>query len=108
MSDIALTGSVSGSVSQGSSGADSHAATSVDLRCHRAVGSHLDGPTDNDLMECSSAARYLRKLRALPPVRSELVAAARKEIIAGTYSTDAKLDAAVAGLLDELVGGFPS
>jgi len=56
----------------------------------------------SDRVELSERARLLSKLAALPDVRSDLVDRVRREIANGTYESDAKIDGAVQGVLDEL------
>ena len=55
----------------------------------------------DDSVEFSSAATFLAKLRDLPP-RQGLIDQVRSEIANGTYETEAKLDAAVRSLLEDL------
>lgn len=56
----------------------------------------------SDRVELSDRARYLSKLAALPEVRLDLVDRVRREIAAGSYETDAKLDAAIRNLVEDL------
>lgn len=55
-----------------------------------------------DQIELSEAARTLAKLANLPDVREDLVDRIRTEIENGTYETDAKLDAAIEALAEDL------
>ena len=55
----------------------------------------------DDSVELSTAATFLAKLRDLPP-RQGLIDQVKAEIDNGTYETDAKLDAAVQSLLEDL------
>ena len=48
------------------------------------------------------AARLMHKVDAPRGVRAELVERVRAEIAAGTYETDAKFDAAIDRLIDDL------
>lgn len=68
----------------------------------RTNGSTQSPQRDGDRVELSSAAQLLGKLRDLPAVREDLVARVRAEIDAGTYETDARIDAAVDALADDL------
>ena len=56
----------------------------------------------NDRVELSATAQWLNQLRQLPPIRGEKVDEVRSQIEAGRYLTDAKLDAALDRLLEEL------
>lgn len=94
MSDFTLISSVS----QASS---THTDIPADASSFRPTDGRSSTP-DNDTRELSLAARYLRRLHALPAVRAGLVLSVRSQIVAGTYSTDPKLDAAVDGILSEL------
>jgi len=74
---------------------------------HAAHGARVNGsahaPTrGGDRVELSSAAQLLGKLRGLPEVRADLVARVRAQIDAGTYETDARIDAAVDALAEDL------
>ncbi len=55
-----------------------------------------------DRVELSRHAVLLDRLRQLPDVREDLVDEVRNAITAGTYETDAKLTAAVEGLVRDL------
>jgi anti-sigma28 factor (negative regulator of flagellin synthesis) len=54
-----------------------------------------------DRLEVSGASHLLKTLKA-NDVRGEMVASIKAQIAAGTYDSQAKLDAAVDRLLDEL------
>ena len=54
-----------------------------------------------DRVELSLRARMLDRLRQLPEVRTELVAAVKTAIDGGTYETPEKLDVAVRQLFQE-------
>ena len=54
-----------------------------------------------DRLEVSGASHLLASLKA-SGVRTELVQSLKAQIAAGTYETEAKLDAAVNRLLDEI------
>lgn len=98
MSDFAFIGSVSSAQSSGTESASDYS----DLRSSDVSSSSSNETPDNDTIELSTASRYLRTLRALPAVRAELVSSVRSEIIAGTYVTDDKIDAALDEMLNEL------
>jgi hypothetical protein len=53
-------------------------------------------------VELSDRARYLSKMAELPPVRSELVDAVRRQIEAGTYDSTDRLDEAIRNLAEDL------
>jgi len=52
-----------------------------------------------DDVQLSEISRFLGKLSELPDVREDLIAEVKSEIEAGTYDTEAKVDA----MLDELI-----
>jgi negative regulator of flagellin synthesis FlgM len=87
MSDIAPIGR--------SAAAASYSAT-------RAVTNNTPPPAPtrgSDRAEFSNAAQLLSKI---PAVRQDLIDRVKSEIDAGTYETDAKLDAAIESLLEDL------
>jgi anti-sigma28 factor (negative regulator of flagellin synthesis) len=55
-----------------------------------------------DRLEVSGAGHLLKTMKASGDVRVDLVQNIKQQIQAGTYETDAKLDAAVDRLLGEL------
>lgn len=55
-----------------------------------------------DQLDISREAELASRLRDVPDVRADRVAALRAQIEAGTYETDAKLETAVNRLLDEI------
>jgi anti-sigma28 factor (negative regulator of flagellin synthesis) len=55
-----------------------------------------------DSVELSEVGRWLSHLQQLPSIRSDKVNQARSQIEAGEYLTDAKLNAAVDKLLEDL------
>jgi negative regulator of flagellin synthesis FlgM len=57
----------------------------------------------SDRVEFSDRARLLSRLAALP-IRHELVERVRREIAAGTYETEEKLEAVVQALEEDLEG----
>lgn len=56
----------------------------------------------SDELSISETGELLARVRDLPEMRAERVAQIRAEIAAGTYEDDAKLDAALDRLLDEI------
>ncbi len=60
------------------------------------------GVPRGDRVELSDHARLLEELRGLPEGRMDLVSRVRDAIDAGTYVSDAKLDAAIDGLMQDL------
>ncbi len=55
-----------------------------------------------DSVELSDAALYLSQLKDGPQVRESLVNRIRSEIASGTYDTDAKLNAAIDAMIEDL------
>ena len=55
----------------------------------------------SDRVELSGISSYMDTLKA-NPIRADKVAQVRAQIQAGKYETDQKINAAVAGLLDDL------
>jgi negative regulator of flagellin synthesis FlgM len=64
------------------------------------AGTQRTGETDR--VELSEHARFMEKLRSMPPVRADKVAQIRAEIEAGTYESDEKLTVAMNRLLEDL------
>ncbi|MGD0382312.1 MAG: flagellar biosynthesis anti-sigma factor FlgM [Thermoguttaceae bacterium] len=58
--------------------------------------------TIHDSVEISDAARMVEQTRDIPDIRQDRVNSIRQQIAAGTYETEAKLNAAVDRLLDEI------
>lgn len=58
-----------------------------------------------DVVEISQVAHLAAQAQALPEVRADLVAQVKAEIAAGTYETPERLEIALDGLMDDLVGG---
>jgi negative regulator of flagellin synthesis FlgM len=56
----------------------------------------------SDQLDISSAGQYLDKINQMPEIRQDRVSQLRAAIASGTYETDAKLGAAINGLLDEI------
>jgi len=56
----------------------------------------------DDQAELSDVSRLLSKLQDLPEIREDLVSRVRAELDAGTYETDAKIDAAIDAMLEDL------
>jgi negative regulator of flagellin synthesis FlgM len=74
---------------------------------HKVQNSQPPAKTGNtssihDSVEISDAARLVAEAREIPDIRQDRVDAIRREIAAGTYETEAKLNAAVERLLDEI------
>lgn len=55
-----------------------------------------------DQLDISREAQLVSEARELPGIRTERVAEIRSQIASGAYETDAKLDAALDRLLDEI------
>ena len=73
-----------------------------------AKAQRLDVPSQeksrgSDRVELSDHARFLGKLRELPPIREGLVESVRAEIDADTYDTPERFDSAVEALIDDLL-----
>ncbi|MGA2796476.1 MAG: flagellar biosynthesis anti-sigma factor FlgM [Thermoguttaceae bacterium] len=58
--------------------------------------------TIHDSVEISDAARLVAEARDIPDIRQDRVNEIRQQIASGTYETEAKLNAAVERLLDEI------
>ncbi|MCA9264478.1 MAG: flagellar biosynthesis anti-sigma factor FlgM [Planctomycetales bacterium] len=75
---------------------------------HRVQGAAPNKATESlqaaDQLDISAEADMVSRVRDIPDVRADRVAEIRAQIAAGTYETEAKLDAAVGRLLDELAG----
>ena len=56
----------------------------------------------HDQVDISDAARLVEQVQQMPDIREDRVESVRQQIAAGTYETDAKLNAAVERLLDEI------
>lgn len=56
----------------------------------------------NDRVELSATAQLLSKIADLPDIRQDLVDRVRASLEDGTYETDARTDAAIDGLLDDI------
>jgi len=61
------------------------------------------GADSADRVELSEHARYMNQLREMASQRSEKIDIIRKQIAAGTYETDRKLDVAVSRLIDSFI-----
>ncbi|MCC6284110.1 MAG: flagellar biosynthesis anti-sigma factor FlgM [Phycisphaerales bacterium] len=55
-----------------------------------------------DRVELSDKARYMQRLREVPPMRQELVDRVREEIAQGNYDTPEKFAQALDALLDDV------
>lgn len=95
MSDISSIGG--GSIGPVNRSAQHHTAYQAAQRTHEAK------PHASDSVEVSDHARYLDMLRNMPAVRNDLIERIRGEIFDGTYETPQRLDAAIDGLVDDLV-----
>ena len=73
---------------------------------HRNVPAQAPGSTPSsygvDQLDISPAADLVAQVHNLPDIREDRVAQIKAQITAGTYETDAKLDAALNRLLDEI------
>ena len=64
---------------------------------------HTDTTTrGEDQVELSDAAQLLSKIADLPDIRQDLVDRVKASIADGTYESDAKADAAIDSLLDDI------
>ncbi|MBB6429718.1 flagellar biosynthesis anti-sigma factor FlgM [Algisphaera agarilytica] len=71
-------------------------------KIERPAASSTDVSRGSDQIELSDTAKILAKLADIPEVREDLVARVRAEIANGTYESDAKLNAAIEGLAQDL------
>ena len=55
-----------------------------------------------DSVEISDAARLVEQAQDIPAIRQDRIDAIRREIAAGTYETEEKLNIAIERLLDEI------
>lgn len=81
--------------------------TSLDGSSPAALRSSPDSAsrgTPGDRVELSDHARFMERLRAMPSIRAEKVAAIKSAIEAGTYDTDDKLGVAFERMLEEMDG----
>ncbi|QDU27673.1 Anti-sigma-28 factor, FlgM [Anatilimnocola aggregata] len=60
------------------------------------------GVSGVDQLDISPEADLISQVHDLPDVRQDKVNSIRAQIASGTYDTDAKLDAALSRLLDEI------
>ncbi len=82
-----------------------HGAQSISAPHSMRVSSPAAGTSSapiQDELTLSDAASFVDQANQLPEIRQDRVAALRAQIASGTYETDAKLDAAVERLLDEI------
>lgn len=94
MSDISSIGPVSSARHEAT-------ARAYDRDFHASATSGVSRSDDRvDLS--ADAARYLERLRQVPPIREELVDEVRAEIKAGAYDTPERFDAALDALLRDL------
>ncbi len=66
------------------------------------VGRTRPSDRPSDRVELSDRARYLSKMAELPPVRSDLVDAVRRQIARGTYDSTDRLEEAIRNLAEDL------
>jgi negative regulator of flagellin synthesis FlgM len=75
---------------------------------HRAAAPRSSGQVAQsspvDQLDISPQADLVSRARDIPGIRAERVAEIRAQIAEGTYDTDAKLEAALDRLLDEMGG----
>ncbi|MBM4088327.1 MAG: flagellar biosynthesis anti-sigma factor FlgM [Planctomycetes bacterium] len=75
---------------------------------HRAQGPQAPAQTGyvagTDQLDISPEAYLVSRVRDLPDIRADRVAAIRAAIESGVYETEAKLEIAVGRLLDEISG----
>jgi negative regulator of flagellin synthesis FlgM len=73
---------------------------------HNVRNTQAAAPAENasiqDSVEISDAARLVEQARDIPDIRQDRVNEIRQQIASGTYETEAKLNAAVDRLLDEI------
>lgn len=62
----------------------------------------VDSLQGMDQIDISPAAEMVGRVADLPEIRADRVSEIRAQIAAGIYETDAKLDAALGRLLDEI------
>ncbi len=72
-------------------------------RARPAPAAATPSPRGSDRAEFSNVSQILARLNQPAEVRLDLVNQIRSEIEAGTYETDAKLDAAIESLAEDLV-----
>ena len=64
---------------------------------------HIDTTTrGEDQVELSNTAQLLSRIAELPDIRQDLVDRVKASLADGTYETDAKTDAAIDGLIDDI------
>ncbi len=56
----------------------------------------------NDVVDISTAAILAARIHEVPDIRTDLVQRLRREIEAGTYETEERIDVTVDRLMDEL------
>lgn len=61
------------------------------------------GAEGADRVELSDHARLMNRLRELPDIRSDRVKEIRRQIVAGTYETDDKLNIAISRLIESFI-----
>lgn len=74
---------------------------------HRVAGAEkaasVNQASQADQLDISPQASLVSRVKELPDIREDRVSEIRKQIEAGAYETDEKLDIALDRLLDELV-----
>ncbi len=74
----------------------------------RVNGTAPQQPTESihgaDQLDISPEADMISRIRDVPDIRADRVAAIRAQIADGVYETNEKLDVAIGRLFDELVG----
>jgi negative regulator of flagellin synthesis FlgM len=68
------------------------------------AGATVAAGLPRDHVEISPLGKMLDGIAALPEIRHEKVDEIRRQIAAGTYDTDAKMDLALDRLMDEMSG----
>ncbi|WP_425618696.1 flagellar biosynthesis anti-sigma factor FlgM [Anatilimnocola sp. NA78] len=72
---------------------------------HRSIATQAPqtrGASGVDQLDISPEADLISQVHELPDIRQDKVSSIRAQIASGTYDTDAKLDAALSRLLDEI------
>lgn len=79
--------------------------TATDVASRAAAPTPVDAARRSettDRVELSEHARFMEKLRAMPPVRAEKIAQIRAAIDAGTYDSDEKLSVALDRMIEDI------
>jgi negative regulator of flagellin synthesis FlgM len=83
-------------------GAVNRVASDAQVRAASATSAEATRTGTTDRVELSEHARFMEKLRSMPPVRAEKVADIKAQIEAGTYETDEKLALALDRLIEDM------